>query len=348
MGTEKPEVKHPRFLIARIDRIGDVVLSTPLPREIKRVYPDCFIASLVRDYTKDIYINNPFVDEIIIYDETDNSFESFTKQVQLIRSYKFTHAFMLLPDERINYILFFAGVPFRVGVGHKIFQMLTFTKFVERKKYNPLRHEADYALDMIRKLGIEPISFEPEIYLDEYERQQALEFRKLYVNNDEKLVGINTTSGNSAPNLKSSEYKKLIQKFLQDDKIKVIVTDKNPPQELLEITEIQFPIVDNKLRDSIIKFSALDLLISNSTGPMHICAALKVPTLSLFCPLTACSPKLWGPLGNISEIMLPKKEYCQTQCPGDPKKCSYEGNSGINAESVYNKALEFLKSIKTK
>lgn len=348
MGTKKPEVKQPRFLIARIDRIGDVVLSTPLPREIKRVYPDCFVAILVRDYTKDIYLKNPFVDEIIIYAETDKSFESFVKQVQLIRSFRFTHAFMLLPDERLNYILFFAGIPYRVGVGHKIFQMLTFTKYVDRKKYIPLRHEADYALDMIRKIGIEPISIEPEIYLDEDEKKQAFEFRKSFVNDDEKLVGINTTSGNSAPNLKTSEYKKLIQKFLQDHKIKVIVTDKNPPQELLDITEIHYPFVDNKLRDSIIKFSALDLLISNSTGPMHICAALKVPTLSLFCPLTACSPKLWGPLGNISEIMLPKEEYCQTQCPGDPKNCSYEGDSGIDAESIYKKAQEFLKAIKTK
>lgn len=348
MGTEKPEVKQPRFLIARIDRIGDVVLSTPLPREIKRVYPNCFIAILVREYTKDIYLKNPFVDEIIIYDETDKSFESFVKQVQLIRSHRFTHAFMLLPDERLNYILFFAGIPFRVGVGHKIFQMLTFTKYVDRKKYIPLRHEADYALDMIRKIGVEPISLEPEIYLDEDEKQKALEFRKLFVNDDEELVGINTTSGNSAPNLKTSEYKKLIEKFLQDDEIKVIVTDKNPPQELLEINEIHFPFVDNKLRDSIIKFSALDLLISNSTGPMHICAALKIPTLSLFCPLTACSPKLWRPLGNISEIMLPKEKYCQTQCPGDPKRCSYEGDSGINAESIYKKAHEFLKAIKSK
>ena len=38
---------------------------------------------------------------------------------------------------------------------------------------------------------------------------------------------------------------------------------------------------------------------------MHICAALKVPTLTFFCPLTACSPKLWGPLGNRSDIVLP-------------------------------------------
>ena len=345
MGIKKPEVNQPRFLIARIDRIGDVVLSTPLPREIKRVYPDSFVAVLVREYTKDIYLNNPFVDVIIIYDEDDKSFESFIKQVQLIRSYKFNYAFMLLPDERLNYILFFAGIPFRVGVGHKIFQMLTFTKFVDRKKYNPLRHEADFALDMIRKIGIEPISLEPEIHLNENEKQKATEFRNQLVSAEKKLIGVNTTSGNSAPNLIVDEYKKLIIRLLQEDNLKVIVTDKNPPEEILKITGVQFPFVDNSLRDAIIKFSALDLLISNSTGPMHICAALKVPTFSMFCPLTACSPKLWGPLGNKSKIVTPKEEYCKTQCPGNPKLCRYEGDSGINSESVYKMTKDFIQLI---
>ena len=56
-----------RLLITRIDRIGDVILSTPIPREVKRKYPNSFIAVLVQDYTKDIYLNNPYVDEIIVY-----------------------------------------------------------------------------------------------------------------------------------------------------------------------------------------------------------------------------------------------------------------------------------------
>ncbi len=69
--------------------------------------------------------------------------------------------------------------------------MLTFTKFVDRKKYNPLRHEADYALDMIRKIGIKPASLEPEIYLTETERQKAETFKKTLVSSGKKLIGIN-------------------------------------------------------------------------------------------------------------------------------------------------------------
>jgi len=75
---------------------------------------------------------------------------------------------------------------------------------------------------------------------------------------------------------------------------------------------------------------------------MHIAAALKVKTLSLFCPLTACSPKLWGPKGNDSEIILPEDHYCQYKCPGDPKKCLFSGEEGINAQKVFERLKEMI------
>lgn len=329
-----------RILIVRQDRIGDVVLSTPLPREIKRVYPSSYIAVMVRNYTKDIYLNNPNVDEIIIYDETKKGLINFIKEVRAIRKYKFTHALMLLPDERINYLLFVAGISKRIGVGHKFYQFITFTKYVDRKKYNPLRHEADYSLDLIRKIGIEPKSIEPEIILSENEKLKAVELKKTLANNNQKIIGVNTTSGNSAPNLSLEEYKKLILKLTAEKSFKVVVTDIKPDDSIKNLPNVIYPM--SSLRNDIIIFSILDLLISSSTGPMHICAALKVKTLSLFCPLTACSPKLWGPLGNESKILLPNDYYCKTQCPIDPKKCNYKGESGINSDTIFNQVINFL------
>ncbi len=335
-------MKRPRFLICRIDRVGDVVLSTPLPREIKNSYPESFIAVLVRNYTKDIFINNPYVDEIIIYDENKN-YSSFLNQVKTLRKIKFEYAFMLLPNERLNYILFLAGIKTRIGVGRKLYQFLTFTKFVDRKKYIPLRHEADYNLDMLRKIGIEPQSLEPEIHLSYDEKKKAQEFRDKIIGNKKFLIGINVTSGNSSPNLSVTEYKRLFEKLKVFEEIQVISTDLFPPKEIQDLNHIHFPMIGSKLRESIVKFSALDLLISSSTGPMHVCSALKVPTISLFCPLPACSPKLWGPLGNKSLLILPEKSYCETKCPGDPKLCNFFGEGGINAEKIINEVINFLK-----
>lgn len=336
--------KQLRILIARIDRIGDVVLSTPIPREIKKARPDSFIAVLVKNYTKDIYINNPHVDQIILYDgETDQ--KNFWQLIKEIRSVKFTHAFMLLPNERLNWILFFSGIANRIGVGHKLYQFLSFSKCVDRKKYIPLRHEADYCLDMVRKIGIEPESMDAEIFLTEEEIKNRDKTKSKLAPNNEFIIGINTTSGKSSPNITPEEYKKLIFHLLKETNIKVVLTDNNPPEEIKNIDGAVYPNIGLSLRESIINFSALDVLVSASTGPMHICAALKVPTISLFCPLPACSPKLWGPLGNKSEIILPEESYCSNACPGDPHICDFSGEGGIDAEKIYRRVKSFIEKL---
>jgi len=335
--------KNLRILVVRIDRIGDVVLSTPIPREIKKAYPDSFVSVLVRKYTRDIYLHNPYVDEIILYDGEDNKTQkTFWQLVTEIRKFRFTHAFMLLPDERLNWILFFSGIPTRIGVGHKLYQFLSFSKFVDRKKYIPLRHEADYCLDMIRKIGIQPKSMEPEIFLygEEIEKRDAI--KKKFAPDGEIIIGINSTSGKSSPNLTIEEYRKIIVRLSEEKNIRVVITDNNPPDEIKNISNALYPNIGLPLRESIINFSTLDVLVSASTGPMHICAALKVPTISMFCPLPACSPKLWGPLGNKSEIILPEDNYCQTVCPGDPHICDFSGEGGIDSEKVFNRIKSFV------
>ncbi len=337
-------MKQLRFLIARVDRIGDVVLSTPLPREIKKKYPDSFVAVLVRNYTKDIYLNNPNVDAIITYDNYDNSKKGFWTLVGELKDYKFSHAFMLLPKEKLNYALFLSGIPIRIGVGHKLYQFLTFTKFVNRKKYNPLKHESEYCLDMIRKVGMDADDITPEIFLTKDEETKIAFFKKSIKEKSQTLIGINVTSGNSAPNLKHEEYFNLITLLKKNQSYKIAIMDQDIPSALDFKDEVIYPNKGNSLRQSIINFASLDLLISNSTGPMHICAALKVPTISLFCPLTACSSKLWGPLGNKSEIILPSQNYCDTQCPLDPKKCDYSNEGGLRSEYIVERVEAFLKS----
>lgn len=320
--------KQKRILIVRQDRIGDVVLSTPIPLAIKKQWTDSFVAVLVKNYTKDIYLNNPYVDKILCFEELDYSdFKSFVKAIKKIRQYKFTHALMLLPSEKINYLLFFSGIKNRIGVGYKFYQFITFVKGISRKKYKPLRHEADYSMDLARNLGVKQNELVPEIYLNNDEKEKVKIIKKDLLLNKKFLVGIHITSGNSAPNLSEEDYLKLITELSKFKNYKIVITDNVVPKIIQNIENVDYPNANLSLRESILNFAALDCLISASTGPMHIASALKVNTVSIFCPLEACSPKLWGPLGNNHKIILPRENYCNTVCPGNPKICSYKGES---------------------
>ena len=304
--------KQKRILIIRPDRIGDVVLSTPIPREIKKFYPDSYIGVLLREYTKDIYVNNPHVDQIIVdLERTDLKFK--LQLINEIRSHNFTHAFMLLPTERMNWILFFSGIKHRIGVGHKFYQFVTNTKSVYRRKYIPLRHEADYCMDMARKIGVISDNLDTEIYLNNEEKAFASLLKEKFSKGQKFLIGIHTTSGNSVPNWKVQIYLDLIIKLKSLNNVQIVITDLQIPEEIINITEVEYP-EQKTLRDLIHIISSLDLLIASSTGPTHIAAALKIPTITMFCPLPACSPELWSPKGNKAINILPDKNYCGVVC----------------------------------
>lgn len=239
--------KQKRILIVRPDRIGDVVLSTSIPRELKKTYPDSFIAVLLRKYTQDIYFNNPYVDKIILIDDDSN--KSFWEKVKEIRKYKFTHSLLLLPTERLNYLLFFAGIPYRIGVGHKFYQFITFTRYVDRKKYIPLRHEADYCMDLARKIGVQSTNLDSEIFLTDEEKRKVNLAREELLKSKKFLIGVHASSGNSSPNWTVDEYRKLILSLTKEAEISVVVTDNIIPDQLKQLVGVSYP---NEKKSSIL------------------------------------------------------------------------------------------------
>ncbi len=339
-------MRQKRILIIRPDRVGDVVLATPLIRETRKTFPDSFIAAMVRPQTKDILLNNPNVDEIIVddYEGADKGWKGFLRQVLKLRKYKFNIALHLLPTQRHAWMTFFAGIKTRVNVGIRLYSILTFMKHVSRNKYIPLRHEADYSLDLGRKIGVKSTNIEPEIFLSDDEIN--LSKKLVPKNNDEIIIGINPLCGKSAPNWKIEKYVELVHKILDElPNAKIYVNLFNEPEANEKFkgfngNERVNLINPTSLRELILYISRFDLLVSSSTGPMHIASALKIPTVSMLCPLPACSPKLWGPIGNKHEIILPPEDYCKAKCPGDPHICTFD--RGIEVDDVMNAILKIL------
>lgn len=42
-------------------------------------------------------------------------------------------------------------------------------------------------------------------------------------------------------------------------------------------------------------YSCANLVVTNSTGPLHLAVALGVPTVSVYSPIPTCHPQRWGP-----------------------------------------------------
>jgi ADP-heptose:LPS heptosyltransferase len=323
-----------------MDRIGDVLMITPMIREIRKAYPDCFLATLTQKKTSELLINNPYLDKIII-DELQKG--SFPKVVKELRKYKFTDGLLVMPTERAAYQMLFAGIKNRIGVGRKIYEVITLMKSVSRMKYNPLRHEADYCMDLARKIGVKTDNLSPEIFLSDEEKTSGKEFLKTYgISDEDYKIIIHSGSLNSSPNWSEDKYFELIKAILRKfnaRKFNIILTSLEMSDEFHEkindlnekrIIDISKKIIS--LRDLIKVINSVDLTIVSSTGPAHIADALKKNSIVIHCHRSMNCTQLWGALNNKSIDLEVSDEHCNNNCSSDKEICDIE--NGISVDDV--------------
>ncbi len=339
-----------RILVVRPDRVGDVVLSTPVYHTLKKSFESCFVGALISSYTKPLLEGNPHIDVMITDDPDGESAggKRFREKIKEIRSYNFDVALLLLPTKRLAYMLFLAGIPYRIGVGHILYEVITLMYGVSRHKYNPLRHESEYMLDLARKIGARDMWTKPEIFLKEEEVHDARRYLlEKGFDTGKSIVCIHPGSGHSSPSWQVGRYAELAERLVATGR-QVLVTGSEAEKKYEDkFTDLGVGVAaafgEFSLRELAAVLANVSAFVSSSTGPMHIAAAVGTPTVSMFCPLTACSPKLWGPVGNSSKVVMPTENFCQTRCPGDPHVCTFEsGGDGTSVEMVFSTAKEML------
>ncbi|MCP4571350.1 MAG: glycosyltransferase family 9 protein [bacterium] len=316
-----------RILICRQDRLGDVVLATALPREIKRRWPDAYVGVLVRGYTRELFAHDPHVDAVLTDDfRPATRWPSFWARVGELRRHRFTHGLMALADARMAYLLAAAGIPRRYGHGITLYHALSLTRPVMSRKLRKGQHESAYSMDLVRVLGVEPEDTDPRLFLSEREREAVEHCRSEWGAPGRRIVGLQTTSGASAPNWEPARWAELARLLTKDPRLQVMITDMAPPPVVDGLEGVLYPLRGLGIRPTMVRLAALDVLVATSTGPLHMAAALGVPTVSLYCPLPSSEPALWGPLGSEGITVLPEPGFCRDRCPGDPHVCTYAGS----------------------
>ena len=317
-GSPVEQATSPRILVVRPDRIGDVVLSLPVLDALRHRWPRAYLAMMVRPYTRSVADRNPCLDAVI-EDDPDaghRGVAKFTAQVRRLRTHRFDTALMLMPTMRHAWMLFLAGIPRRLGVGRTIYQALTFTRSISRGGYVPLRHESDYCLDLARALDAREPGGGPLIEVGDPDRLEAR--RMLGRPEGVPVIGIHPGNGRNAPNWTAERYGALARRLQERHGAKIVVTGSAEEGHLARsiLADLEGPSLSLAGRLSLDELIAvigeLDLLVSSSTGPMHLAGALGVPTVSVFCPLPARSPQRWRPLGGRDLNLLPPDGQCPT------------------------------------
>jgi heptosyltransferase-2 len=300
-----------RILIVRTDRIGDVLLSTPVIKVLRDNYPYAYIAMMVSPYGKSIIEDNPYLDEVIVYDK-DSKHKSWARSLkfaQNLKKKKFDATIILHPTNRVHLLAFYSGIRRRIGYDRKHGFLLT--DKIRHTKQLGEKHESEYALDLVRHLGIRVqdkdifLALKPE---SETWAEELLD--KQGIKKTDKLLAIHPGASCPSkiwPNERFAEVAdRLIKKY--GFKVLVIGGPKDTALGQAVIKHMHQPAIDISGRTSVSQLASIlkkcSLFISNDSGPVHIASCVGIPVISIFGrSQKGLGPLRWGPTGKKSKVV---------------------------------------------
>jgi heptosyltransferase-3 len=307
-------------LVVRTDRIGDVVLTLPMISVLRASFPHATISMLLHSYTQELVEGFNGLDRILTYDESgeQKGFRSFLGE---LRSKRFDLAVVSHPTFRIAVLMFLAGIPLRVGSGYRWYSFLFNRKVFEHRR-TAEKHEAEYNVSLLRVIGCEADKVPPVVLLiPEGAKAAAMkEMKRIGISPADRIVVIHPGSGGSARDWSPGNFAELAKR-LRREGYQVVVTGSAAERPLVE------SVVDGSggsavsvagrlsLKELAAFLASAQLYISNSTGPLHIAAAVGTPVIAFYPPIRECSSRRWGPITDKKKIFTADSSMC-SRCRG--------------------------------
>jgi len=330
--------ENARILVVRPDRIGDVVLSTPVFTSIRIARPGWKIAALVRPMVAPLLEGHPDMDEVISLPTDDKPSFSNTRPLAAdLGAKRFDVALHLYSDFWISLAVWMAGIRIRIGPASKLAKIF-YNIPVAQKRSRGNRHEADYNLDLLTPLGIPPVR-RSSIAVSE----AAFPAAAGLLDSARKNVGVFPGMGGSARNWKPEKYAALID-LLDRAGINVILMGGPAESALLDAVESLAAakpkrFVGAELKQLAAVLARLDCFVAPSTGPLHIATAVGTPAVGIYCPIRVCLPRRWGPIGEKDVALMPDVPACG-KC--EPQCAHYDCMDSLSPESAARAVKERL------
>lgn len=316
MNTEKETLENKRVLIVNVNWLGDVLFSTAAIRLIKEKYPSCFLACMVVPRCGEILKNNPFVDELLFFDEKTLNASLFSKLkfMHFLRTKKFDTVFIFHRSFTRALICRLAGIPERIGYGRMKTGFLL-TKKIEAESNI---HRVDSFLNLLKAKGLQTECREYQFFIKEEDRQFAARFLKENGVEDKDFVICLNPGGNWDLKRWATENFVILGDLIAEKyKAKILLTGAEKDRELVcDIARrmTHKPIISagkTSLSQLAALFEKSNLVISADSGPMHIAVSMKAPTIALFGPT---STEITGPIGSSKIKIIQENVGCSIPC----------------------------------
>ena len=340
-----------KILVVRNDKIGDFMLAWPSFAMLKASLPDCHITALVPNYTVALANLCPWIDSVLV-DPTEKSDKAKQSElVKQIRVEQFDVSINLFSTTYNAKLVWKGKIPYRLAPATKLAQIF-YNKRIKQKRSQSAKPEFEYNLDLIRAFltdnnvkVVEPsapyLSFSDQQLVE----QKAKLAQQLSLNSDKPWVYVHAGSGGSANNLSLQQYTQLVC-GLEGDFEMVLTAGPGEEQKAAELQKLmaesgRSAVLYDK-NDGLVDFSCsiacADMFIAGSTGPLHIAAAIDVPTVGFFPSKRSATPLRWKPINSEGNHIA----FCP---PKADDKASQEDMTRIEIEQVLAKLQPWVQKV---
>lgn len=282
-----------KILVIQNKRIGDVLISSVIANNIKKVFPESEVTYFVYDYTTGVLENNPNIDRIIPVNEKElKKIPNLLKTIARVRKEKYDIIFDPYSKFQSRIICLFSGSPYRIGLkrAHKKLKLPFYThpiSFLEKRSTNCGKAIEDRINLISSVFKLESPEYAPKIFITKQEEK----YNKIdSLKSPVIMLGIlGSTPQKSMP----YEYMTEIIDYITDNYSGTILFNYAPYQkeEMKKIYEmcknkdrINIDIYEDSIRGFITLMNKCDILISNEGGSVHITKALERPTFTIYSP----------------------------------------------------------------
>ncbi|GIX40778.1 MAG: ADP-heptose--LPS heptosyltransferase II [Leptospiraceae bacterium] len=347
---ENKKIKN--ILVIQTAFIGDVVLTTPMLKTLKQYFPDSHISVLVKPEAKQILEPLSFVDEVLIIDKSGkHKFLGMFQIIQQIRKKKFD--IILSPHQsfRTGLIVFFSGVPIRIGYESSSLPIAYNIKLKRSSK-----HEIHRLLDFLKDSICPDLKNYTNAPILEETEESKNKARTLIQELSTNPIAFACSSIWPTKRWTPWGFAELAGKVIELYQAPVILIGSKSDFELSEyIRNYAKHILPDHIYNKIYNFCGrTDLitlysllkrckfLVSNDSAPVHFGCAAKIPVIAIFGPTT--KDLGYAPICKNSRVVEIEGLYCRPCGTHGGKKCP-EKHFRCMKEITPNMVLEKIKEV---
>lgn len=267
------------ILIIQLRQLGDVLLTTPVIKPLKKRFPDARISFLTEVNAYDILSGNPYLDEIITIKRRSSIYEQL-KVIRDIRKKRFGLVIDFMANPKTTYISFFSGATITLAWKVRL-RGLLYSMTVDLAG----DYAVDHKLSMLRPLGIEGGDRMPYLHIpDEAKDTISSILNTLGVVDNDFLVCIDATHRRITRKWTAEGFAEVADRLTVEYGAKVLFVW--GPGEREEVERIMGRCRHRHLISpgtTIKELAALlkraNLLIGNCSFPRHVAVSQGTPSL---------------------------------------------------------------------